>query len=182
MVAPRSISACAKSPLRAAGTSACVAARIAGFAAGEFALDREQTRHHALDIAVDRRRRRIERNRRDGGCRIGPDAGKLREISLAGGKPFVRQRRDGLRARMQVAGARVIAEAGPQPQHIVERRCCQRANIGPAFDEPREVRRHRTHGGLLKHDLGEPYAVRVRNLAGCRAPRQNAAVAVVPGE
>ena len=40
-----------------------------------------------------------------------------------------------LRAGMQVAGARVIAEPGPGLEHVVERRCGQRLDARPAREE-----------------------------------------------
>ena len=88
----------------------------------------------------------------------------------------------GFGAGVQVAGAGVIAEAGPDAQHILEFRRGKRAHIGPAFEESRVVRRDGPDGRLLQHDLGQPDVIRVRALARRRAPRQLAAMAVVPGE
>ncbi len=88
----------------------------------------------------------------------------------------------GLRAGVQIARARVVAEPGPQPQHVVERRGRERVHIRPARDEAEKIGRDRLHGGLLQHDLGQPDAIRIGGLAAQRAPRQLAAVAVVPGE
>ena len=101
--------------------------------------------------------------------------------SVSGNAPPCRSR-DGLRAGMQVAGARVVAEPGPELQHVVERRGGERRDGREAREEARIVRSDRLHGGLLQHDLGEPDAIRVRPLALGGAPRQHAAMAVVPGE
>ena len=96
-----------------------------------------------------------------GRCRgASPVPARLRETAASG------RAATALRAGMQIAGARVVAEPGPQPQHVVERRRRERLHVRPALDEAREIRRHRPHGGLLQHDLGEPHPVRVGGLAG----------------
>ena len=90
MVAPRSIIACAKSPARGVAASAPRrGARMSALAAGNSLLDGEQPRHHPLDIAVDRRGRRVERNRRDRRRGIGADAGQRAQAPprLCGKRP-----------------------------------------------------------------------------------------------
>ncbi len=146
----------------------------------QFLLDREQPRHHPLDIAVDRHRAGIEGDRRNRRRGVAPDAGQRDQLSLGAGKAAAFRHRD--RAGMQVARPRVVAEPGPEPQHVVERRRRERIDIRPAREEAREIRPDRFHGGLLEHDLGEPHAIRVDRLARLRAPRQHAAMAVVPGQ
>ena len=76
IVAPRSIIACAKSPGRSRRHQRPASARISGLASGSGVLDREEPRHHPLDIAVDRRRRPVEGDRRDRRRRVGADAGQ----------------------------------------------------------------------------------------------------------
>ena len=49
---------------------------MTGLAAGNYVLDGEQPRHHALDIAVDRHRGRVERDRRHRGRGVVADAGQ----------------------------------------------------------------------------------------------------------
>ena len=83
---------------------------------------------------------------------------------------------------VEMSRTRVIAKSGPQLEHVLERRCSERAHIRPAGSKAREIRRDRLHGGLLQHDLGEPDAVRIGALAMSGAPRQHAAVPIVPGE
>ena len=51
----------------------------------QWRIDREEPRDHALDIAVDRRRRRIERDRGDRSRSIGPDARQFAQRSFARG-------------------------------------------------------------------------------------------------
>ena len=87
-----------------------------------------------------------------------------------------------LGAGMQISRARVIAEPGPQPEHLLERRRGQRPHVRPARGEAGEIGRDRLHGGLLQHDLGEPHAIRDRASRRRHPPRQRAAMAVVPGE
>ena len=81
---------------------------------------------------------------------------------------------------VQVARAGVVAEPLPCLQHIVQRGGGQRPDIGPALEEPVEIRAGRRGHGLLQHDLAEPDAVGLRALARRRAPRQFAAMRVVP--
>ena len=87
-----------------------------------------------------------------------------------------------LRAGMQIARTRVIAEPGPELEHILERRRGELDDCREACEEPRVIRCDRLDSGLLQHDLGEPDAIRVRALAPSGAPRQHPAMAVVPGE
>ena len=89
---------------------------------------------------------------------------------------------DGTGAGVQVAGAGVIAEPLPLMQHVVERRCGKRANVGKPRHESVKIRGDRDDRGLLQHDLAEPYQIGIGALARQRAPRQIAAMAVVPGE
>ena len=42
-------------------------------------------------------------------------------------------------AGMQIAGARVIAEPGPDLEHVIERRRGQRLHVGPARQEVRKI-------------------------------------------
>ena len=123
IVAPRSISACAKSPGRSAGTSASASSRITGFALGSGVLDEEQPRDHALDIAVDRRGGAIEGDRRDRRRRVGADAGQAAQSPpRSSGKRPPCALNDGPGAGVEVAGARVVAEPGPGLHHLLDRR------------------------------------------------------------
>ncbi len=65
------------------GPLPAVNARISGLAAGSSRSTCEQPRHHPLDIAVDRRSRRIERDRRDRRRGVGADAGQRGKLGLA---------------------------------------------------------------------------------------------------
>ena len=111
-----------------------------------------------------------------------------REDRARGGSADARQRCDLLEARrertgmqiahtlrgaVQVAGAGVIAEAGPEVQHFVDGRVGQRHDVRKARNETLEVRDHRRDLRLLQHDLRHPHAVR-RTVA---LPRQVVATA-----
>ena len=93
--------------------------------------------------------------------------GSVRNASSVVGKTAAMPLDHRLRAGMQVAGARVIAEPGPCAQHVVERRRRQRVDRRPARQESRVIRRDRLDGGLLQHDLGQPDPIRVGPLAAC---------------
>ena len=98
--------------------------------------------------------------------------------------PPRRRRRDvaRLRAGMQVAGARIVAESGPRLEHIIERRRRELFDRGEALEEAGIVRRHGADRGLLQHDLGEPDPIRISDGARPRPPWQDATMAIVPGE
>ena len=83
---------------------------------------------------------------------------------------------------MEVAGARVIAEPGPQLEHVLDVGLRQRRHGREPRHEPRVIGRNRRHGGLLQHDLGKPHPIGIGGLARRCPPRQGAAMAVIPGE
>ena len=99
-----------------------------------------------------------------------------------GGRERTARRRDRAGAGVQVAGAGVVAEAGPGGHH--RRLGCRRQgrDIGEAREEAFVVGCDRGHRCLLQHHLAEPDAIGVGRRAGRRAPGQGAAVPVVPGE
>ena len=115
IVAPRSIIACAKSPGRSAGTSVSSVARISGLASGSGVSDLEEPRHHALDIAVDHRRRPVEGDRRDRRRRVGADAGQLAQAVLGVGKRAAGQRGDDARRISSDCGRGNNSRARPRP-------------------------------------------------------------------
>src|SRR6266540_1566006 len=78
--------------------------------------------------------------------------------------------------------ARIIAEPGPHPQHVILRGAAERGDIRPARQKLLEIRPDRFDAGLLQHDFGQPDPIRIGPLARRRPPRQPAAVTVVPGE
>jgi tripartite-type tricarboxylate transporter receptor subunit TctC len=145
-------------------------------------LDREQSRHHPLDIAVDRRGAGTEGDRGDGGRRVGTDAGQVGKFRLARRKmPAVtRHHRSG--AGVQVARAGVVAKPGPELEHVIEIRGSERAHVRPALRETLVIGGDRLHRRLLQHDLGQPDTVGIRRLARLRPPRQPATMTVVPGQ
>jgi len=80
---------------------------------------------------------------------------------------------------MKVNRARVISEAGPEGEDVVEGRGSERADVREARNEAFEVGTGRRHLGLLEHDLGDPDPIRrALSLPGKVA----AAVALRPGE
>jgi len=167
--------ACAKSPARVSGVSVCARRRISALAA-------EQARDHALDIAVDRTGAATECNCGDRRGRIRADAGQRPQLAFLVRKLAAVALDERARASVQIAGASVIAEPGPDLQHFLERRRGERADARPALEEFGVIGQNRADPRLLQHDLGEPDPIRIRALAGARAPRQLAAMPVVPGE
>ena len=151
---------------------------------GQRRLDRLQPRDHPLDIAVDDRGRPAMGDRRDGGRRVAADAGQLEQAFDRVGEPPAMFAGDDVGAFLEVAGARIVAEAGPCLHDVVGFGAGERRDIRPARDEGAEIRLHRLDRRLLQHDFREPDAVGVRPRRRRRrhAPGQVAMVAVVPGE
>ena len=145
-------------------------------------FDRVKPRHHALDIAVHRHGSDVEGDRADRRRRVRPDPRQFAQAFLGIGKhpAMVAQHRHC--AGMQIARARIIAEPGPHPQHVVLRGAAERGDIRPARQKLLEIRPDRFDAGLLQHDFGQPDPIRIGPLARRRPPRQPAAMAVVPVE
>ena len=181
-MAPKSIIAWAKSPEPRLRGQRLGERPDLGLGGGQRRGHGEKPRHHALDIAVDRRCALAEGDCRDGGGGIVADARQPAECGLVLGEPAPVPFRHHARASMQVARTRVIAEAGPGGEHLTELGARQCRHVRPAAQEEIVARQHRLDRRLLQHDLAEPYAVRIGRLSVLHPPRQAAALAVVPGE
>ena len=72
------------------------------------------------------------------------------------------------RRRAGCARARVVAEARPGLQHLLDRCQGERLHVRPAREKAQIVRRHSLDRGLLQHDLGEPDLVGIDRLARLR--------------
>ena len=187
IVAPRSIMACAKSPGRSAGTSFSRTERISDLGLRQRRSDLEQARHHPLDIAVDDRSLPVEGDRGDRRRRIGADPGQAAQSVFGVRKPAARKRRDQVGAFLQVAGARIVAEAGPGLHDVLGWGCGKRSDRRPFLDEFAEIRLYRLDRRLLQHDFRKPDMVRIgpdacSEIARRYAPGQVAMVGVVPAE
>jgi hypothetical protein len=84
-------------------------------------------------------------------------------------------RGDLLRGAAQIAGARIVSQAGPQREHVLFRRGGQRFHRGEPVEKALVVRDHGLRARLLQHDLGDPDAVRILG-----APPGKIAMAAVP--
>src|SRR5262249_13106564 len=114
------------------------------------------------------------------GRRIGTDARQSEQLLLA-----VRERaapHDLLGTSVEIAGARVVAESGPQPENVLDiglRQCRYRRK---GCQESQVVRDDRLDGGLRKHVPGPPPRGGTGGRAWRRPPRQNAVMTIEPGE
>ena len=79
---------------------------------------------------------------------------------------------------MELPRPPVVAEAGPECQHLVDGRSRKLVDAREAVQEALVIGQHGFHPGLLQHDLGHPDAIRILRAA----PGQIAPVAVEPGE
>ena len=84
-----------------------------------------------------------------------------------------------LRCLMQVAGAGVVTQAGPEVQDLVLIGVGQRCNVRKTCHEALEIGNHGADLGLLQHDFRDPNPIgRARVL-----PRQiMPAMAIKPGQ
>ena len=182
IVAPRSIIACAKSPERFGGSNDAASRLIPGLAAGNSSSTANSRAITRSTLPSTGTAGRIERDRGDRRGGVVADAGQRAQRVDVFGKFRAVPLDHGLRAGMQIAGARVIAKPRPGAQHIFEVGRRQRLDRRPARQEPRVIRRDGLDRRLLQHDLGQPDAVGSVRCARPRAPRQHARVPVVPGE
>ena len=81
-----------------------------------------------------------------------------------------------LRGTMEHAGAAIVAEAGPEREHVGLRREGKREDGRKAGEEGGVVLDDGGDAGLLEHDLGDPCAVRVMDAS----PRKRAGVELIP--
>ena len=75
---------------------------------------------------------------------------------------------------MKIPGARVVPQAAPEREHVVERRRGQGTQRGKPRQEALVVGDHDLHSRLLQHHFADPDAVRVAGLfsPGKIAPRR----------
>lgn len=143
------------------------------------AINRVKTRQYTFHVAIENRCAQVHAEAGNGAGGGAADAGQAGERIDVGGKFAGKFLHHLLRGLVQVARARVIAEAGPVMQHVIHRRTRQRLHVRKTLHEAFEVRNHGADLGLLQHDFRYPDAVR-RDLL---LPGQVlAAVPVVPAE
>src|SRR5438105_7093118 len=141
-----------------------------------LAFDGEAARDHAFHVAVEDRRALAER---EGGDRPGGRAADARQLG-----DRLRCSREPARGNLhrrlaQVAAARVVAKAAPEPEHVVFRGSREAMHVGKAYEKALVVRDDSGDLRLLQHHLGEPDAIGIaRALPG----QAVAAVPALPGD
>lgn len=133
----------------------------------DVVLDREHAGEHARDVSVDQRRALAVRDRGDRTGGVRPDAGHVAQP----GRGRRQRLADALRAAVEVPRARVVAEAGPRGEHVVERRRRERTHRRELGHPALPVRDHGGDARLLEHHLRHPDRVRV-----ARAPPRQVAL------
>ena len=126
-----------------------------------IAFDSGVSGQHPLDVAIEDGRNHVVGEGGDGGGGAATDAGQFRKQIDVGGKARAMLRNDLLCSAMQVARAAVVAEPGPVREHLVFGRVRQCSHIREAINKSHVIRQHRCHLCLLKHDFGQPDAIRV---------------------
>lgn len=112
-------------------------------------VEREHAREDACDVAVDERRPFAVGDRRDRARRVRPDPRNRAQRCRRPGQCAVMRGHDLARAVPQVARARVVPEAGPRCEDIVERRVGERAHRRKLRHPALPVRDHRRDARLL---------------------------------
>ena len=142
-------------------------------------FESDQPSENSGDVAIDRRGSTAKSYRRD--CRrcVRTDAGKRQKVRFVCGKAPAPQC-DFLRAGVQIAGARVIAETGEGGDHLLAPRLGEVLDGRPSRDKSEVEGSSGRRCGLLEQDFRKPDAVRLRNLALRRPPRKRSAMAVPP--
>src|SRR5580658_1389058 len=84
--------------------------------------------------------------------------------------------------RVKISCSRVVAEARPQAQHVVQIGRREGIDGGKSAYEGFIVGYDGGDRCLLQHDLAEPDSIRIRRPSSLGAPGHVAAMAVIPGE
>ncbi len=108
----------ANPPTRSASTNASAKVLQARLGLGQRLLDREQSRHDPLDIAVHHIGAAGKGDRGDGRRRIGADAGQKPKLRFGVRKHAAMVPRHGPCASQQIAGAGVVAKTCPGRHHL----------------------------------------------------------------
>ncbi len=134
----------------------------------DVVLDGEHATEHARDIAVDEGCALAERDRRDGSRGVRPDAGHAAQLGR--GARELALVAHGLGAGMQVACSRVVAEARPDLEYVVERRGRERRHRREPRHPALPVGDHGGDARLLQHDLADPDRVGIARAAPRQVP------------
>jgi hypothetical protein len=162
-----------KSPGASAGTSSSARAQSA-----ESVVTAREPRQHPAHVAVEDRQPAAESDRGDGAGGVAADAGQRGDRLLVVGEDAAVALDDDARRGVQVACSPVVAEAGPEPEDVVERRGGELAHRREARHPSLPVGAHGLEPGLLRHDLADPDGVGVTRVT----PGEVAAVAAVVGD
>ena len=102
--------------------------------------------------------------------------GRARAALRSRGKFSVVVSDDFFRGGVQIAGAAVVAEAGPEFQDFGLRSACERFDFWEMVEETLVIGHYRGDASLLEHYFGDPDAVGV----AARAPGEIALVGAEP--
>ncbi len=158
--------------LRAAGESG------PGGRARHLAVVVEQAREDANDVPVDHRVRPAEGDAGDRRGGVAADAGQRLELFVGAREDAAVFGDDAAGGLLHLARAAVVSQAAPTFQQLGFGGLGQCLDRRKTFQETLVVGNHRADPRLLQHDLGNPDTVGI----GGFAPRQDPAVALVPGQ
>src|SRR5437762_3047726 len=120
----------------------------------------EVAREHPPRVAIEDRKTLSARERENRPGGRAADTGERGErVEALGELPAVLVK-DVQRRAMEVAGARVVAEPGPEVQHLIHRGRGERAHIREALHEAPVIGHDGRDLGLLQHDFRHPDAIR----------------------
>ena len=122
--------------------------------------------------------RLVEGDGEDGPGRVAADAGQAAQLVQPAGEAAAVTAANQLRRLVKLPRTAVIAQPFPQPQDLMLARRGERRHAGQRGQKTVEIRLHRRHLRLLKHDLAQPDAVRI----AAAPPGQIAGVPGIPGQ
>lgn len=146
--------------------------------AGAGGIEAEHAPEEAAGVGVDGGVAKTEGDGGDGSRGVAAEAGEREEVVEGVGEAAGAVVDDGAGGGVEVAGAGVVAQAGPEAEDIVERRGGEGFRRRETLEEALVEGDHAVHLGLLEHDLADEDVV---GLSGA-APGEVALGAAEPAE
>ena len=135
---------------------------------GSGAFNGKTTGKNTLDVAVEDGGATAEGETVNGACRRAADAGQRSQLFDRFGHRATAAFNHDFRRPVQVAGADVKTEAGPEAQHLIKRGCRQGRDIRKTADKALKEGQDGVDSRLLQHDFTDPDAIS----CGRSLPRQ----------
>ena len=147
---------------------------LSGWIAGET----KNPGQNPNDVAINHRLLHAVSDRKNSSGGVTANAGQREDLPGLGRELTLMFIANHLRGTMEKTGTTVVTQSGPLRQDIVERRICQRNDIGKAGQKAGIVRDDGFDSSLLEHDLRHPNGIGVGGLS----PRELALSSLIPAQ